>query len=164
MRRMSFGREFDSAVRAVMEREALQAEAQRRDDALRTGLVIVVRPLLGAETEGELGAELSASGVTAVRVEIENRTTRPYVFDRGDLRLVAEGGQRRRALALDDAGATLDPEANRKLAAKQVAEGTIAPGAKLSGFLYFPAAAYRRATVTLTDEESGEAEGFRVEF
>jgi hypothetical protein len=40
----------------------------------------------------------------------------------------------------------------------------LAPGAESSGFLYFPAANYDRARITMIDAATGETEGFLVEF
>ena len=41
---------------------------------------------------------------------------------------------------------------------------TIAPNAQQQGFLYFPLAEYTSARAVLTDTESEEDEGVRVEF
>ena len=47
---------------------------------------------------------------------------------------------------------------------KIIADGGVEPNATMSGFLYFPASAYRRAKLVLIERESEEAEGFAVEF
>jgi hypothetical protein len=41
---------------------------------------------------------------------------------------------------------------------------TVRPGDKASGYLFFPLAEYHRARVVVVEEESGESEGFLVEF
>jgi hypothetical protein len=50
------------------------------------------------------------------------------------------------------------------LAVRQLSASEIGPGVEREGFLYFPLDDYRSARVVLTDKESGEDEGVRVEF
>jgi hypothetical protein len=162
MRRVAFGQQFDTAVKAVAENERLGSGP--RKTAAAAGLVITVRPLLGSEAAREFGADLSASGITAVQVELDNRSSRAYLFDPKRLRLFSEGGDRKRSLSSEKAAAGHGSYLEEQLRARSIAEAAIEPGKKLAGFLYFPAAAYSRATLELTDRESGETEGFRVEF
>ena len=47
---------------------------------------------------------------------------------------------------------------------RALAGGTLKPGDSAEGFVYFPTGSYARARATLVDVESGESEGFLVEF
>lgn len=162
MRRVAFGQQFDGAVKTVVENETQRSGPPKSAPA--AGLVITVRPLLGSEAAREFGADLSASGITAVQVELDNRSSRAYLFDPERLQLYSEGGERKRSLSSEKAAAGHGSYLEEQLRARSIAEAAIEPGKKLAGFLYFPAAAYSRATLQLTDRESGETEGFRVEF
>ncbi len=159
--RLSFRHDFPAALEQVASRRVVQP---RVDDAPRPGLQISLRPLRGSEASGEFGVDLAALGITPVRVEIANRTGRAYAFRPDGVRLVTQEGQRTKALPLPGPAAGLDAEHRRRLRDALIAEGEVAPGATLKGYLYFPAVAYRRATLIFTDRESGEEEGFRVEF
>jgi CO/xanthine dehydrogenase Mo-binding subunit len=133
------------------------------------GLILKVEPKRADAARAEFGADLPAAGVTPVRFEIINHTARRYGF-RGDaVELMTVQGSRETALALSAA-----VERTRKLAeavqvearlrGQQLSDTEIAPGSSVSGYLYFKAAAYRRARVVLTDMENDESEGFSVEF
>jgi hypothetical protein len=63
--------------------------------------------------------------------------------------------------AADDAERRRDQDT---LSAHQFSAATIVPNAQQQGFLFFPLAEYTSARAVLTDTESEEDEGVRVEF
>ncbi len=50
------------------------------------------------------------------------------------------------------------------LTAQPLASSKLPPGAQRVGYLYFPLADYTSGRVVLTDEDTGEDDGVRVEF
>lgn len=157
---LSFGTDFPAAIRTAAARRVTRPELKDRPEA---GVVIGVEPLRGAEAAAEFGADLTAAGITPVRLKIDNRTDRRYAFAAAGVQLVSQEGERVEPLADDQAGA-LGAELQATMRRKRIADAAIAPRAVLSGFLYFPASAYRRATLVLIDQETEEEEGFSVEF
>ena len=99
---------------------------------------MAVEALRSSDARSGRGFDLPADGVTRVRLTIDNRTDRTYAFAGTRVRLESQEGAR--AKPLTDAETVI------------------------KGFLYFPASAYRRATVVLIDQETEEEEGFSVEF
>ncbi len=159
--RMSFRQEFAKTIAALSERKVTRP---RVDDRPETGLLISVEPLRGPDATAEFGVDVTASGVTPVRVRIDNKTERTYQFAGEGVRLVSQDGARSSALDPQQAAAKLPATVGKSLQDKLIGDGEIAPGATRAGFLYFPAAAYRRATLLLVDRATEESEGFRVEF
>mgnify|MGYP003513271711 CR=1 FL=1 len=47
---------------------------------------------------------------------------------------------------------------------RALAGGTLKPGDRAEGFVYFPVGSYARARATLVDVDTKESEGFLVEF
>lgn len=146
---LSFKSDFAAAIETVAARRINRPAIKERP---ATGMVISVEPL----RRGEGG---SVSGTTTVRVKLHNKTDRTYAFTGERVELVTQEGGRTAPL---DA-AELAKLSNNALA-QRIPDGTLAPGASLDGFLFFPASAYQRATVVLIDTETEEEEGFRVEF
>ena len=150
------------------------ASQQRRD------LKILVEPLRGQAGKLDFPFDLAAAGVLPVRVDISNLTPRTYTLDPSAIRLTRADRERVAALSPRDAAAqvarathgnppqpvtTLSPDAIADaLAMRQFSVAEIAPGAEREGFLYFPLADYLGARIVLTDKETGEDEGVRVEF
>src|SRR5262249_25634127 len=110
------------------------------------------------------GVDLPTAGITPLELKIDNRTERTYAFSRARVKVVTQDGHESHPLREKDLAAKLGDTVSTQLAAKLIAEGDLAPGGGRTGFMYFPAAAYRRATVILLDRESDEPEGFNVEF
>ena len=152
---IGFKGDFARAIEAVAARRVTRPALKERP---ATGMVITIEPLRSGEAQREVGAALP--GVTTVRMRIENRTERTYGFAGERVQMVSQEGARVDPL---DAAATAE-QIGAAAAAKRIADGLLAPKASLSGFLYFPASAYRRATVVLIDTATEEEEGFRVEF
>jgi hypothetical protein len=157
---MTFKGDFARTIQAVAARRINRPRLAERP---ATGLVISVEPLRGGDASAEFGSDLTASGITPVRLKIDNRTDRTYAFAADSVQLVSQEGERVEPLSDAKAGA-LSPDLQAALSKKRIADGRLAPQAVLSGFLYFPAAAYRRATLILIDQETEEEEGFSVEF
>lgn len=157
---LTFKSDFVSMVGAVAAR---RIQRPRLASQVETGMVIAIEPLRAGEARGELGVNLPAAGVTPVRVTLTNRSERTYAFAAERVRLEQQEGGRVAPLAATEA-ARRAGDAAAAVAERQIANGVIAPGATVSGLIYVPAAAYRRATVVLIDQESEEEEGFSVEF
>jgi hypothetical protein len=155
---LSFKTDFAKAVETVAARRIQRPALAERP---ATGMVITIEPLRGGEARSELGVDLP--GVTTVRMRIENRTDRTYAFAAERVQLVTQEGERVAPLSPAATAAQAGGAAS-VAAGKRIPDGVLAPKASLSGFLYFPASAYRRATVLLIDQATEEEEGFRVEF
>lgn len=148
------------------------ASQQRRD------LRVVIAPLRGQGSKLEFPFDLAAAGVLPVRVDITNLTPRTYRVDADAIRL--QRRDRSRVAPLTIAAAAAQVAAARVdgapltalgaaaiedvLAAHRFAATTIAPNAREGGFLYFPVGDYGSARAVLTDTDTDEDEGVRVEF
>jgi len=157
---LAFKTDFASTIDTVASRRINRPRLAERP---ATGLVIGMEPLRGGDVTSEFGSDLSAAGITPVRVKIDNRTDRTYTFAAARVRLVTQEGERVKPLA-DDGQAQLTATLQATMREKRITDAPIAPNAVVSGFLYFPASAYRRATVVLIDQATEEEEGFSVEF
>jgi hypothetical protein len=157
---LTFKADFAKAIRTVAERRITRPRLKERP---QTGLLISVEPLRSGDASKEFGADLTASGITPVRVKIDNRTDRTYAFAADGVQLVTQEGEHVEPLTDDKAGA-LAASWRDYLRKKRIEDGQVAPKAVLTGFLYFPVSAYRRATLVLIDQETEEEEGFSVEF
>lgn len=166
------------ASRQQLEEQVLAGTApasqQRRD------LRIVVEPVRGQSARLDFPFDLAAGGVLPVRVAITNLTAHVYAIDPTAIRLVRADGERVVALTPDAAAQRMaaapaatapdrpplpSPAAVRDaLALRELTAARLAPGSERTGFLYFPLAEYRSARVVVTDTETGEDEGVRVEF
>lgn len=167
-----------NAARQQLDQQILAGTApesqQRRD------LKVVVQPQRGQASKLDFAFDLAAAGVLPVRVAIANLTPRTYTLDVAAIRLTRADRERVAALTPAEAAERI---ANAKqgsppqpvtalsrtaiadaLVLHQFAAREIAPGAEREGFLYFPLGDYISARVVLTDKESGEDEGVRVEF
>jgi hypothetical protein len=148
-----------------------------------SGLHVIVRPLDRFEIRKDLGVDLERRGLVVIRVEIDNHTTRTYQMPAGAIALVDESGNRMTPLGREEIGRILrqsaaaapgpDEEplppldvgaATAALDAKALRYGRVAAGASVDGCLYFRAAAYRSARLSLIDTETGEKEGMVVGF
>jgi hypothetical protein len=148
------------------------ASQQRRD------LKVVIKPMRGQAAKLEFPFDLTAAGILPVRVDITNLTPRTYRIAADAVRLqradrtrvdplpIAAAAQQIAAARVDGAPVTTLSAAAIKdtLAAHQFSAATIAPNAQQQGFLFFPLAEYISARAVLTDTESEEDEGVRVEF
>jgi hypothetical protein len=156
---LTFKSDFAGAIEKVAARRIARP---RLKDHPETGLVISVEPLRGGDASAEFGEDLPAAGITPVRLRIDNRTDRTYAFTTGAVQLVTQEGERVDPIGADTAALKANLQAAMRT--KRIADATIAPQSVLSGFLYFPASTYRRATLVLIDQETEEEEGFSVDF
>jgi hypothetical protein len=187
LNQLEFKRAFHHAYLNVV---SMNASRQQLDQQILAGTApesqqrrdvkVVVQPRRGQASKLDFAFDLAAAGVLPVRVEIANLTPRTYTLDVSAIRLTRADRERVAALTPAEAAERI---ANAKqgnppqpvtalsrsaiadaLALRQFAASEIAPGAEREGFLYFPLADYIGARVVLTDKESGEDEGVRVEF
>lgn len=151
------------------------ASQQRRD------LQVLVEPVYGLEAKLHFDFDAAAGGVLPVRISIRNLTAHSYSLQPAEIRLTRADRERVEALSPEEAAARIaraptQPGAQAwaaPLSVEAIAASLrtalltateVKPQAQTSGYLYFPLADYTRARVVLTERESGEAEGFLVEF
>jgi hypothetical protein len=113
---------------------------------------------------GDLGTELSTAGILPVSIRVTNHTTRAYRFQVNGVRLQTSNGERVAPLGNDVLTQRLGSAAAAALQTKSVHDEDITPNKTLTGILFFPFNSYARARVELVDKQSGEAEGFAIEF
>jgi hypothetical protein len=146
----------------------------------RHDLQVLVEPVRGQGAKLDFDFDLAAAGVLPVRVEINNWTSRGYTLEPDRIRLQrkdrrrvdsippAEVAERVVGARDPDSGEPVTdlprPAVLERLRERVFSAHEIAPGDKVEGYLYFPLAEYLRARVVLTEGESGEVEGFLVEF
>lgn len=159
---LSFGSRFSSVVR----KEVASKKTQRsRPPEEARGLVLTVQPQRSAESMAAFGVDLPAAGVTPVKVEIDNRSDRRYAFDASRVVLVTTQGKREKAMSAQAvAGKVGGAEVAARLVGAALVQAEVGPGAKASGYLFFPASSYRNARVILKDIDSDEPEGFSISF
>lgn len=113
---------------------------------------VLMRPLNRADAQAALGAEVTA--MVAVQVEITNPTKRTYQLDTDKIMLVNISGERARPLL----------EKENAFPVHALENQSVAPGARVKGYLYYPAGTYTGARGSLLEEKSQEREGFEVPF
>lgn len=160
-RRLGLRRDYAPAIAAVIQ-QPVRAPRVRQEP--EQGLIIVVEAQRSREANAVFGVDLPASGITPVQVKIDNRTDRTYAFTRERVKLVTQDGRHAPPLTTKELSARLGASLPAQLESKLISETEVGPGAQHSGFMYFPAAAYRRASIILLDRENDEPEGFNVEF
>ena len=158
---LTFKSDFANTANAVAAR---RIQRPRLASQPETGMVISVEPLRGGDAGREFGINLPADGVTPVRITVDNRTERTYAFSATRVRLENQEGGRVAPLTDAEIAARTGGHAQAAIDQRRILDAVLAPKAVATGFLYFPAAAYRRATVVLIDQETEEDEGFSVEF
>jgi len=182
---LEFKRGFYLAFTAIAAQSAVSASIAR-EQALRPleqkagqGLHVLLEPVRGLGAKLDFNLDVAAGGVLPVRVTINNVTPRNYTLDPDDVVLAQKDGTRVHPLSVADAAqrvaadqkpppdgaAAPDPgEVARRFQDKLFTAHSIAPGANLQGYLFFPLADYVKGRVTLEDQASEEDEGFVVEF
>jgi hypothetical protein len=145
------------------------------------GVKFKIQPQLALETKLDFGEDLAAGGVLAVKVTVQNGSKITYTLDPAAIELRPRGGSDKvqqvdiaeaaqkiaRADAADLAPGIAGPTSasiEATLRKRRLPNGTLKPGDHADGFVYFPTGNYARARATLVDVESGESEGFLVEF
>jgi hypothetical protein len=112
---------------------------------------VTMTPLIGLETKLEFGTEVT--GVFPVRVEIFNTTERTYLLEADKIMLLTSSGERVKPLSATNGGS-----------ARMITSQTLAPGANVKGYLYYPPGSYTGARGFIVEAESQEREGFDVQF
>lgn len=158
---LTFKSDFASTVGLVAARRIQRPQIASRPE---TGMVISVEPLRAADARSALGVDLPAAGITPVRLTIDNRTDRTYAFTAARVRLESQEGERTAPLSSTEVAARAGAAGQQAAREHAIADAVIAPRDVVKGFLFVPASAYRRATVVLIDQATGEEEGFSVEF
>ncbi len=161
-KRLAFRRDFPTEIERAVTTRVRQPRIESRQPLAM--LRVSIKPLSGGDAVEQIGGAPEILGVTPVRVAITNRTDLHYRFKVRRLQLVTEEGNRVRPLAIEQVLSKLPPEWRDHARSEQMIDGDIAPGARVSGHVFVPPAAYRRAKVVLIEAESEEAEGFSVEF
>lgn len=182
---IDFKRAFHITFSSVRSMATARAEQEKRQAAgtaesqQRTDLNVRIEPIHGQASRLDFDFDLSAAGVLPVRIRIQNPTGRFYSLEPGEIRLTRTDRERVAALGVEDvarrmaAARTPQGEPATSMGEAQIAErlrsrlfttSSVAPRSDNSGFLFFPAGQYQRGRVVLTEKESGETEGFAVEF
>jgi hypothetical protein len=180
---LTFTRGFYLAFTGIADHSAAGAAyaEEQAGGTTEGGAKFKIQPQLALETKLDFGEDLAAGGVLAVKVTVQNGSEITYTLDPAAIELRPRGGTGKvMQLAIGDAAqaitkaaaADLDPgipgpkAANIEAMLRQRAltGGTLKPGDRAEGFVYFPIGSYARARATLVDVESGESEGFLVEF
>jgi hypothetical protein len=180
---LTFTRGFYLAFTGIADHstsDAAYAEEQSGGVA-EGGVKFKIQPQIALETKLDFGEDLAAGGVLAVKVTVQNGSTQTYTLDPAAIELRPRGGTGKvmqvdvaeaakgiaRAAAADLDEGIPGPTAasiESMLRKRVLAGGTLKPGDRAEGFVYFPIGTYARARATLVDVESGESEGFLVEF
>jgi len=160
--RLAFKRDFPVEIeRAVSVRVRQPSIASHQPPAK---LQVAIKPLVGSEAAHQIGGTPEILGVTPVRVSITNHTDQLYRFQVNRLQLVTEEGSPRRPFAVEEVVARVPSDWSERVRSAHMTDSDLAPGTTISGYVFVPAAAYRRAKLALIEAESEEAEGFSVEF
>lgn len=120
--------------------------------AAKDQLQVLMRPLSKMDSKAMLGSEVAT--MLAVQVEITNLTRRSYQLDPEKIMLVSLTGDRVKPL----------PEKDPPFPVHALTNQSVAPGAKVKGYLYYQLGSYTGARGALIEEKSQEREGFEVPF
>lgn len=180
---LTFTRGFYLAFTGIADHATSEtAYAEERSGGVAEGGVkFKIEPQLALETKLDFGEDLAAGGVLAVKVTVQNGSKITYRFDPGAIELRPRSGTDKiRQVDVHEAAqkiaraatADLDPgiagpsaaSIEETLRKRGLPGGILQPGDHVEGFAYFPTGSYARARATLVDVESGESEGFLVEF
>ncbi len=160
--RLAFRRDFPVELNRAVERKVRRPAAKPSQPAAK--LHLYLQPLQGSAAAEVIGGAPETLGITPVRVQIRNRTEFVYRLEVGRFKLISEEGASNRPLSVHQVAAKVAPEWRAKVRSQQIPDATIKPGATIDGYVFVPAAAYRRAKLILIEADSEEAEGFSVEF
>ncbi len=174
--------ETADAFNQIMSGQAAEAQTEAArpfEEKKQKGLQVWLRPVPGVGSKLDFNLDLDAGGVLPVLVTVSNVTTRTYKMDPDDVVLIANDGTRVAPLTLRDAAQRVTGAAGKErtrgsapslAAVTQELEShlftarTVPAKQRLSGYLYYPVAAYAKGRAVLEDTVSEEAEGFVVEF
>lgn len=162
------------AIEAAARKQAALPLAERESQ----GFEVLLTPLRGLEARMDFAADLAAAGILPVRVVIHNFTATQYELDPDDIVMVRSDGERVHPLALPAAlerirqapapsGDTPAPDLSAlsaQMKAKLFTVREMRSDSSAEGYLFYPAATYKQARVRVTETQSGETEGFMIEF
>jgi hypothetical protein len=154
---LSFPSEFKRSF------EAAAANRAPPRAAAASGLDVLLTPER-ASGSPELAVDLTGHDVLPVNVRITNRSARTYRFREKKVVLRSADGKRVKPLPVADVAARLGADTGGIVRQKHLGDQDINPDQTLTGFLFFPFAPYASAHVVLIDRDSGEPEGFSIEF
>lgn len=187
LNQVEFKRGFYHSFTNIVSMTAAEQAMEKRIDAgtappsqQRHDLQILVEPLPGHESKLYFDIDLGAGGILPIRLTVNNHTANGYHLDPRAIRLTRKDRKRVNSLTPSQAAARI-VEAHRsetgepvttlsldavteRLRREEFMGNAVAPGERLTGYLYFPLAEYRRARVVVEEDRTGEAEGFMVEF
>ncbi len=180
---LTFTRGFYLAFTGIADHAATETAYadEQSGGATEGGVKFKIQPQLALETKLDFGEDLAAGGVLAVKVTVQNGSKITYTLDPKAIELRPRGSSDKVAQVdiaeasrkiASAAAANLDPgiagptpaSIETMLRKRALPSGTLKPGDHAEGFVYFPTGTYARARATLVDVESGESEGFLVEF
>ena len=148
-----FQRGFEAMFRAVVDEFAyLQSPHHQTQVANMDQVQIGIVPLLPADVTRQLG-DMPAE-LLAVRITVFNSTTDAYLLETDNIVLLADSGRRVKPASASEHTLPQPPLANQ----------TLAPGAYIEGYLFYPAGVYTGARGFLTEQRGREREGFSVLF
>jgi len=149
-----FSRTFDYSFTTLAQQPE---EAEPRG---QHGLEVSLHLLPPAEQQLDLDGIATAEGAVLARVVVRNSTDRAVRLDAGDVELVRSDGNTVGPLggAARAAALVVGPAADR-VRAELLTKVTIGRQATVARFALFPAARYREARFSITDVETGEADG-----
>lgn len=151
---------FPSEFRRSFEVAAATRAPVRK--AAESGVDVLLTP--ERVNSSDLGVDLTPTGSLPVSVRITNSTNRNYRFRTKDVVLQTAEGERVKPLSPKDVATKLDSAAAATIQKKAVTDRDIKANETLNGYLFFPFKSYSHARVVLKDLESGEPEGFSIEF
>lgn len=141
------------------------AEAVKAGDsskrAAATSPVVRLEILRGAEAVLEFPAELEPLGMVAIEVRVRNGGNRILRLDPTRLSATTAAGTQALPLPPSKAAEKLHgfgPETTAKI----LRPTKLKPGGQISGFVFFPVGDYRKATVSLIDDQTSEATEYDV--
>jgi hypothetical protein len=145
-----------------------------------SGSVLVeVQPQRGFETVLDFDADLASAGILPIKVTIQNGSRRAYRFALDGLVVRRRDGEPGTRMTAADAAARLAAKAGadakqtsignvesakRIMTERELKGASLAAGASVSGYVYYPVADYDRAKINMTDVAAEETESFLVEF
>jgi len=150
-----FSRGFDYSFKALVQMPDVDEPQAAR------GLEVLVHALDRSEALVDLGGVPVGADAVVVRVTVRNNTHRAVAVDPSRLLLVPAGGTSVGPLtgpAL--AAAVLPGAAGDRIRAERLTARRIPPHTTATGWLVYPAGAYREAQVSIEDVETEESEGF----
>ncbi len=113
---------------------------------------VTVTPLEGFDSQLEFGHIVT--DVLPIRIEIANTTNEPYLLEAEQFVLLTAAGEQVQALQPSTTPFPVSPLSSQMLG----------PGARLTGYLYYPPGSYTGARGVLVEKSSQERSGFNVYF